>query len=151
MKKLIFMLMLALCAAGAFAAGQTMYVAVSKAAVKSGTGFFSLSKGTVVYADVVTVSETKGKWSYITKGSLNGWVATNSLSKRKIIAKGSNFSADADELALAGKGFNSEVESEYKKSGKVNYAAVDAMEQNEVSDNALLVFIKEGKLQGAEE
>ena len=150
MKRLIFILMLALCAAGAFAAGQTMYVAVSKAAVKTGTGFFALTKGTLLYADVVTVTETDGKWSYITQGNLSGWVATNSLSKRKIIAKGSNFSADADELALAGKGFNSEVESEYKKSGKVNYSAVDAMERNEVSDSELLAFIKEGKLKGAD-
>ena len=49
-------------------------------------------------------------------------------------------------MALAGKGFNAEIEAEYKKNGKVNYAAVDKLEKNLVSFDTVFEFMEAGKL-----
>ena len=54
--------------------------------------------------------------------------------------------ASGSEVALAGKGFNPEVEAEYKKDPTLNYAAVDAMEAHVVQPAALSSFIAQGGL-----
>lgn len=138
-----------------FAAGQTMYVAVEKASLKASAGMFSGASGNVVYGDEVIVLSTSGAWSQVqlaVNASVKGWIKTASLTKKRILAKGARVSVNASELALAGKGFNAEVESEYKKSGKVNYSAVDRVEAAaaRVYDGNVLQFIKDGKLKGAQ-
>jgi hypothetical protein len=52
--------------------------------------------------------------------------------------------ASGSEVALAGKGFNPEVEAEYKKNPTLNYAAVDEMETYVVVPTALSAFITQG-------
>jgi len=51
----------------------------------------------------------------------------------------------ASEVALAGKGFSSEIEVEYRKNG-MDFSGVDSMERIIVSGNDLLAFINEGHL-----
>ena len=58
--------------------------------------------------------------------------------------------ATTDEIALAGKGFNQQVEDEYKSSRKIDFTPVDRMEQRRESRDALLGFVKQGGLGGAE-
>ena len=56
--------------------------------------------------------------------------------------------ASADELALGGKGFNAQVEAEYKAKGKnLDYASVDWMERVQVSPEAMRQFLVKGGLQ----
>jgi len=152
MKKIIFYLVFIVCGTLAFAAAtKKMYVAVKTTALKTGTTLFAKKTATVSYGDEVTVLETKGKWSLVSvnsNSSKKGWISTSALSKRKIIASGSKVSTNADELALAGKGFNSGIEAEYKKDGKVNYDAVDDMEAQIVTDDDIIPFINEGELTG---
>lgn len=149
MKKIALIFSILLMCFATFAETRTMYVNVKSAALKQGTGFFSRKLATLSYGQSVSVIGEKGKWSQVQVAGKSGFVSSSSLTKRKI-ASNSKFSASTDELALAGKGFNAEVESEYKKSGNVNYAAVDQMEKTEVSDDVLLDFINSGKLNGGE-
>ncbi|MFA6857176.1 MAG: hypothetical protein WCR31_08205 [Treponema sp.] len=65
-----------------------------------------------------------------------------------LFAKGSRVSADADEVA--GKGFKSEVENKYKKTGNADYIAVDRMEKNSISTRDIVWFISDGKFKGAD-
>jgi hypothetical protein len=52
----------------------------------------------------------------------------------------------ANEVALAGKGFNQEVEDAYRNQGNLNYADVDLVEAITVSEDDLRRFLEEGRL-----
>ncbi|GHV86493.1 hypothetical protein AGMMS50230_21010 [Spirochaetia bacterium] len=151
MKKSIFAVLFCLCVTGVFAQkkGDTMYVNVNSAALKSSTGFFASTTGTVKYGETVRVLAVNNKkWIQVqTTGNVSGWIAYSSLTTKRLSAQGNTTNASANEIALAGKGFSQETETEYKKNSKtLNYTAVDAMEQITVSDSDLLSFIEEGHL-----
>jgi hypothetical protein len=82
---------------------------------------------------------------------IEGWVHVSALAKddKAIVKAGSEnvaTGASGSEVALAGKGFNPEVEAEYKKNPTLNYTAVDAMEAYVVPPAALSAFITQGGL-----
>ena len=147
-KKIIFWGAAILAAASLFAKeGDSRYVAVQNAEVRASASSFAKKTGSLSYAEeVLIVSEGKG-WTEVkskNKPNVKGWISTASLSKRKIVS--SSFSASANELALAGKGFNDEVEDEYKKTGESNYSEVDAMEKQSVSRDEVRKFMNDGLL-----
>jgi uncharacterized protein YgiM (DUF1202 family) len=126
-----------------------MYVNVNSASLKSSTGFFASTTGTVRYGDQVTVVAVNGKWAQIrtATGNITGWIPSASLTTKRISTQGSTANASASEIALAGKGFSPEVEAEYKKTGgTIDYTAVDNMEKVTVTDKDLLAFVEEGHL-----
>ena len=152
MKKLIVMISLcAFAAAVSFAQaskGGTMYVAAKTVDIKSSTGFFASTKGKLEYGAQVTVLQINGKWAEVrsaANASLSGWTALSNLSAKRIVA-GSGANASASEVALAGKGFNQEIENAYKSEGKLNYADVDKTEEQKVSTEELYDFLVEGHL-----
>ena len=129
--------------------GDKMYVAVKSADLYSSNSFFAKKVSKLNYSDEVEVLKEDNNWIEIksTKNAAKtGWINVDSLSKRKIIS--SSFTASTDELALAGKGFNEEIEKAYKKSGKTDYKSVDIMENNSISSSELKEFISEGELKG---
>jgi uncharacterized protein YgiM (DUF1202 family) len=138
-------------AAGQSLRGKTMYVAVRSAALKSSTGFFASTRGTLQLGDTVTVLQDNGKWVEVrsTARSLTGWMASASLTSKRVVASGGT-SASAGEVALAGKGFNQEVENSYKQNGALDYGPIDAMETQDVAADELYNFIVEGHLAGGE-
>jgi len=153
MKKALILLCLVLFAAGFAAAqvsaGGTLYVAVKTVTLKSGTGFFAGSKGTLNYGDRVTVIRVDGKFAEVrsaANASLTGWTATANLSAKQVIS-GSSSTASAKEVALAGKGFSQEVENSYKnQKNDLNYADVDKTEGITVNEEELKKFLEEGHL-----
>ena len=59
--------------------------------------------------------------------------------------------ASGDELALAGKGFNYDVEADFKaKNQNVNFTWVDKMEKIKVPAASMQQFLKDGGIQPAE-
>jgi hypothetical protein len=152
MKRIILMFVLVLITAGFLAAqaskGGTMYVAVKTTALKSSTGFFASTKGTLSYGDRVTILQISGKNAEVrsaANASVTGWTATANLSAKQIVSGNTN-TASAREVALAGKGFNQEVENSYKSKGKTNYADVDRVEAISVSQSSLKKFLEDGRL-----
>jgi len=152
MKRIFFVFMLVLFTAGFAVAqaskGGTMYVAVKSLALKASTGFFASTKGTLNYGDRVTILQVNGKNAEIrsvANSSLSGWTATANLSAKQIVSGNTN-TASAKEVALAGKGFNQEVENAYKSKGKVNYADVDKVEKISVNETDLKKFLEDGRL-----
>jgi len=150
MKRTVFLALFCLVITGLYAqkVGDTLYVNVNSANLKSSTGFFASTTGTVKYGDQVRVAQVSGKWAQVrTAANVTGWIATSSLTTKRISTQGNTANASAREIALAGKGFSPEVEAEYKKDGgELNYPAVDSMERAVVSDKDLLAFIEEGHL-----
>jgi SH3-like domain-containing protein len=149
MKKWIILGMLGIMALSGAAAqslrGKTLYVAIKSAALKSSTGFFAGTRATLKLGDSVTVLQEKGKWVEVRAQAGSGWIASSSLTSKRIIASGAT-SASAGEIALAGKGFNQEVENAYKQSGTLNYAAIDAIEAQTTPADVLQRFLEEGRL-----
>jgi uncharacterized protein YgiM (DUF1202 family) len=154
----VFLLLCLLASAGVFAQtrGSTMYVAVKSISLKTGTGIFAgtVRNGTLAYGATVTIRTVNGKWVEVattTQPTVTGWTQTSNLTSKRITAA-SGTSASASEIALAGKGFNEEVEGTYKSgNAELDFAGVDAVEANVVQLDDLKQFIVEGHLKGAEE
>jgi hypothetical protein len=152
MKKTFGILILSLFIAGTAAAqvsrGGTLYTAAKSVELKSSTGFFANTNGSLAYGDQVTVLQVNGKWIEVkstSNASLSGWTASSNFSSKRIVA-GNSGSASAAEIALAGKGFNEEVENAYKTGSKLNYADVDKTEAQTVPEEDLYKFLTEGRL-----
>jgi uncharacterized protein YgiM (DUF1202 family) len=152
MKKIFIMSCFGLFIAGTVFAqvsrGGTLYAAVKTVTLKSSTGFFARTTGSLSYGDQVTVLQVSGKWVEVrsaANSSLRGWTSSSNLSAKRITA-GSGSGASAKEVALAGKGFNQEIEDAYKAKGALNYADVDRTEQMTVPEDELYRFLTEGHL-----
>ena len=157
MKKIIVFCVLCCCITSAAVAqvskGGTLWAAAKSVALKSSTGFFAKTQGTLAYGEQVTVLQVSGKWVEVrstAKSSISGWTASANLSAKRITASGNTGSASASEIGLAGKGFNQEVENVYKSDGKLNYADVDKTESIAVSQDDLQKFLTDGRLSTGE-
>jgi SH3-like domain-containing protein len=116
--------------------------------------------GTVItqvnYGDRLPVLEQQGDWSKVTApDGKSGWIHSSALTKKKISMKAGSQNAQTgasgDELALAGKGFNSDVEADFKaKNRNVDFTWVNKMEQIKVSPTSMQQFLKDGGIQPAE-
>ncbi|MDR0643547.1 MAG: hypothetical protein LBG05_01350 [Treponema sp.] len=130
--------------------GSTMYVAVKTASLKSSMWFFAPTlKPTLAYGTVVTILAVNGKWVEVQpiSSQVRGWIQTANLTSKRITATSSSTSASAREIALAGKGFNEEVENTYRSENtNLDYGLVDEMEKLVVPDALLKNFIDEGRL-----
>lgn len=143
-------------ATSAFAAGQAMSVQVKSGQLRETPSFLGKLTGTVNYGERLQVLEQKGDWSKVTVPSgQTGWLHSSALTKKRIVMKAGDQSAQAgasgDELALAGKGFNSDVEADFKaKNRNVDFAWVDKMEKFKVKPEAMEQFLTDGGIQPQE-
>jgi hypothetical protein len=158
MKRSFLLLMMCLLAAGGIFAqsvGSTMYAAVKTVSLKSSTWFFAGTTGTLAYGSQITVLAVNGKWLQVrsaTQTSLTGWTESANLTAKRITASSGTTSASAKEIALAGKGFNEEIEGLYKsENAALDYKDVDALEAIVVPTADLQKFVVEGHLAGAQE
>jgi Bacterial SH3 domain len=150
---MVFLLM-GLNAFPAFAVEQKMMsIQVKRGEIRSTPSFLGVIVARVSYGDRVYVREEKGSWAKVRiPGHKNeGWIHTSALTVKKIAfnagAKDVQTSASSNELALAGKGFNEQVENEFKEQNpKISYAWVNRMEKFVVSEKQIKQFLKEGKL-----
>lgn len=144
-------------AVSAFAAGPaTMSVQVKNGQIRSTPSFLGQVVAPLNYGDRVQVLETKNEWMKVTgPGGLSGWVHSSALTKKKIaMTAGSQdvqTGASGDELALASKGFNSDVEADFKSKHKdVDFTWVNRMEKYKVSPKEMQAFLKEGGVKSSE-
>lgn len=128
---------------------KPLYVAMDSAPLREKASAVSAKVGELNYGDEVRVLQEKKNWSLVClydDDSVKGWIPVSALSKKKIVASGSKTSADADEIALAGKGFNSTIEAVYAEEYEIDYSEVDFVESQSVSEKEIEKFAKEGKL-----
>ena len=150
--KIIFSLGLLLSASQVFSKeAKSMYVSADTVTLKQKASAFSKDAAALKYGDEVCITEEAKGWACVysvSNPNVKGWIPLASLSKKKIIAGGKKTSADADEIALAGKGFNSTIEAVYSAEYDIDYSVVDFVESNGVSQTELLDFIDKGSLNG---
>jgi uncharacterized protein YgiM (DUF1202 family) len=137
------------------AAPSTMSVQVKAGQMRAQPNFLGKVNGTLAYGDQVTILGTQGDWMQVqAKSGQTGWMHTSSLSKKKIVVKaGANdvgTTASGEELALAGKGFNSDVEADFKaKNKEIDFTWIDRMEKIRIPPAEIAAFLNEGGVKPA--
>ncbi len=158
MKKLLLLFVVLCLAVPSFSASKTktQYVAIDPAPLKAKPAASSKKVGSVEYAAAVRVIKEDKSWVYVQlvdDESVEGWLPASALTSKKLKDKGSSASANADEIALAGKGFNSTIEAVYAEQYEMNFDIVDYIETLGADQEEAVSFAKEGQLNdgGAEE
>ena len=153
MKIKIFMLLSVLAGSIAFAA--TMSVQIQQAKVRATPSQLGSVVDTVGYGEEINVGELqKGWYSVTTKNGKIGFLHESALSKKPVkMRAGATDTAtgvSSDEVALAGKGFNEQVENKLKADGTLDYTWVDRMSVYNIDPYQILAFRTQGHLQGGE-
>ncbi len=134
------------------AAAQIMSVQVKNGQIRKSPSFLGDVLATVIYGEQVEVIGQQGAWMQVRKtGVHSGWMHQSALTKKPIVMNSEGApvatGASSDELALAGKGFNADVEAKFRSENKMlDYASVDRMERRMVSPQGIKGFLKEGGL-----
>ena len=142
---------LGLSAAVTFAAtATTMSVQVRKAEIRETPSYLGRVVSSIAYGDKVTVEAQDGAWMKVSSCGQSGWIHNSALTKKNIVMKagqGAQTSASSGEMALAGKGFNSDVESQFKANHKdIDFSPVDKMEKIKIAPAVISEFARDGKL-----
>lgn len=139
-------------AAIAFAATK-MSIQIKEAPIRATPDYLGKVNGKASYTDQVNVEDSKGQWKKVKaiKSGLSGWIHESALSEKEIRMssgdKDVKLAASSSELQLAGKGFNKQVEDEYKSRNKnISFRWVDKMAKISVSQTQIQKFVQEGEL-----
>lgn len=132
---------------------KLMSVLVKEAHLRAAPSPLGKIAATVPYTAQVEVLEDQGAWIRvkIVETGAEGWMHDSALTQRAFTQRAGDSDvaqiASSSELALAGKMFNEATERAFKSEGtRLNYAAIDAMEQRSVSRERLLEFVEQGNL-----
>jgi len=134
------------------AAAETLSVAVKAGALRTTPQIFAPIVATLAYAERVDVLERKGAWVRVRAGSKGaGWLHASALSSKKLALKAGQgtvrSTASEDELTLAGKGFNAQVEKEFRQRNRtLDFSAIDRMEGLTAAPAEVQRFLREGQL-----
>ncbi len=151
MKSKVLIALLAICATTA--SSIQMSVQVRNCKVRATPSQLGKVVATVEYGSKVTAGELQNGWYPVTTANgVKGYLHESALSKKALVMKaGTNDAAtgvSSDEVALAGKGFNEQVEAELKADGKLDYTWVDKMAAFKVSEDQIRNFRAQGNLPG---
>lgn len=134
-------------------AQKVMSVQLKESQLRTTPSFLGKVMAKLSYGERVTVLQEKGAWKKVSMFSRNvqGWIHETALTSKSIALKAGQgnvgTSVTGREIALAGKGFNEEVEAQYRKSNKnLDYTWINQMETMKVSPEQMEDFIAGGNL-----
>ena len=136
----------------AVAGANTLNVQVRNGKLREQPSFLGKIVAEVSYGDQLRILREQGEWVMGRSASgREGWIHVSALTDDKIVhAAGRGeveTGASSDELALAGKGFNAQVEAEYRAQNReLDWTWVDRMEKFIVSPEEMAGFLKMGKV-----
>jgi SH3-like domain-containing protein len=151
MKIRIVLVLLAFSAGVVFAAQMSVQVRDGK--VRATPSQLGRVVTTVEYGALVQAGVPQNGWcSVTTADGKTGWLHESALSKKPIAMRAGATDAatgvSSDEVALAGKGFNEQVEAKFKKDGKLDYTWVDRMAAFNAASDRIEQFRAQGHLAG---
>jgi len=134
------------------AGAVNMQVQVRDGQLRSTPSFLGRPLASVAYGTSLQIVEQKSPWVKASTGQAEGWIHESALTNKRIqmTAGGAdvNAGASSDEIALAGKGFSSEVEQAYRKQNPtLDFSTIDRMEKIKVTPEQARRFLQEGGLQ----
>ena len=132
---------------------KIMSVQVKKTDIRSSPSFLGKILTEVSYGDRVEVHKKERAWNMVslTGTDIKGWIHASALTSKRIVLKPGTSdvkkAATSDEVALAGKGFNKEVEREFSvRNPKIDLSLIDRMEKIVISQDQIRRFLTEGEL-----
>jgi len=131
-------------------AQETMSIQVKESELRATPSFLGKIVIKVSYGDRVTVLEKNGAWRKVSlKNGTQGWISSSALTTKKITLQAGQTNvqtgATQNELALAGKGFNNQVEASYMaQNKKLDYSWVNTMETFKVVPDQMSAFLAKG-------
>lgn len=134
---------------------ETVVVKVQTTSLRKDPKFYAAAIAALKAGDSLEKLSSQGAWVQVkTSSGVVGWVHSSAVETKKfnLMSVGGTMKtqASANEVALAGKGFNKQVEDSYKtKHTDADFAAVDRMLKLIVSPAEVEAFIKKGKLVGS--
>lgn len=136
--------------AGAAAFGAQVHVQIASAKLKKSPQWFAATVAEPALGDTLNVLKKAGCWYQVKAGDTTGWIhksaVTGKKTKKSRASTVGSTQTSADDITLAGKGFN-ELEADYRKNGgTVNFEAIDAMEARSVDEARLISFLRKGAL-----
>jgi uncharacterized protein YgiM (DUF1202 family) len=145
---------LLLLASATWSGSGAMSVQVRDGQLRSTPSFLGTVVGSVNYGDQVDVQQQQGDWMEVNYKGQKGWIHNSALTTKSINVGGggkdAQMKASGKEVALAGKGFNADVEAQYRKGHQnANYAAVDRMEQIRIASQEMVAFLDKGEVKPA--
>ena len=145
--------LLLLAAAAAFAADPVqMSIKVKETQLRATPSYMAKIVSVLAYGDRVTVIEKQKDWARVSfpAKKVEGWVNLSALQDKAIVLKAGSENvakeASSGDVALAGKGFNADVEAKYKQDNKLDYSWVDRMEGFVVTPQQVAAFFTQGGL-----
>jgi len=145
----VFLLMAALATGSGFQPGDQVAVKVMRQYLYPTPAFYSQPLLELALGQILTVLEVGNSWYRVsTSASESGWVHSTALAAASsgsgTVGSGSG-TATQDEVTLAGRGFNSDIEAQYRSDNpSLDFTKVDAMESIEVPSTDLAVFLAAG-------
>jgi uncharacterized protein YgiM (DUF1202 family) len=151
MKIRVLAVLLAVSAGAALAAPMSVQIRNGKVRAKPSP--LGSVVATVDYGAKVEAGTPQGTWYPVTTADgQTGWLQESALTRKAIVmragASDAATGASSDEVALAGKGFNQQVEDKLRKEGKLDYTWVDRMSALTVSEDEMAQFLTQGHLSG---
>lgn len=135
---------------------QVLYVQVRTSQIRAEPRQFAKGLSPVAYGDVLQslTAESGGSpgWFRVrTQQGKTGFIHESAVTERRVVLKGRStatlLDSDSSDVVLAGKGFNPDVEREYKsRNQSLNYAAVDQIERRKISPAEVAAFAKTGRI-----
>ena len=143
-----------LAVAAAWAAAQLLSVQVREGQLRERPTFLGKVVAKVEYGDRMEVVSTRAGWTKVRGDDGEGWIHTSALTEKRVVLESGDqdvaTGASGEELALAGKGFNDEVEAEFRDGNPdVDYDWVDRMERMVVSAADAAEFLEDGDVEPA--
>lgn len=129
---------------------ETARIVTKENAIRQDCRFFAPVKAKVRYNDSVTIQGQSGDWFRVSFKGVKGCIHKSALEEKGFSLSGlggSGAPVSSNEVSLAGKGFNPQVEASYKgRHPEMNFSTVDGIEKYQVSPEALQEFFEEGGL-----
>jgi len=144
MRKLVFVATMVLAAATlpAFEVGDTPAVSVRTGEIRRSPAFLAPVASEVEYGQTVEVLEVGAGWVRVKVLDTNqeGWIHESAIASKEALrlelAEGASGDttrmASSREIALAGRGFNEQVEQQYQSEKGLDFTEVDRMETMEI-------------------
>ena len=154
MKIKILLMLLMLSGGVAFAASMSVQVRQSK--VRATPSQLGRVVDTVEYGEVINAGILQRGWySVTTTDGKQGWLHGSALSNKPITMRAGTTDVatgvSSDEVALAGKGFNEQVEDKLKADGTLDFTWVDRMTKFDIDPDQIITFRMQGHLPGGEQ
>jgi len=149
----VFLLIMA---GAAWSAGGVMSVQVRDGKLRGNPSFLAPVVSAVSYGDRVQSLQQRGDWLQVRRADgRTGWIHQSALTQKRVTynleGPSAGAAASGEELALAGKGFNSDIEAQFRaQHSDIDFTWVDRMERFRISPREILGFLKEGGMQPLE-